>query len=399
MTLPLAVVAGALSNDPRQAAVAARTLGFAGLLFNAVSPGLDVTDLTGSGRREFRQVLSGQNRQLVGLQVDLGSKGMGPGADVDRLLSRLDKIFEAAAGLVAPLVCVEVGPLPEPPRAAVVKPAITPEQAGLILIPSMAAPAEVTPPVPMSPADVAFAAHVDAAAAELGVRADRYNVAVAFRSELASLAAVERMLSAARCPWFGLDLDPVNLLRDEWTTDEAFARLGPLVRHVRGKDAVCGADRRTKPASVGRGDTKWDRTLADLDAAGYHGWVTLDPNRPERPPRRRAGGAGVFEAARGLTGRPTRCRRSAAPPGTRAAVEAPATAGRPTAFRGRRRDRVRLKGRGRYNLPKSRVIRSAGPHAGRFRAAPTPRICGPGLLITVSQTSPVKMDGPTPGGG
>ena len=279
---PYAVVASALSSDPREAAAAARRGGFAGLLFDAFSSTLTIGDLSGTGRREFRHVLAGQDCQLVGLRVELGIKGFGPGADVDRLLAQFDAVLAAAAGLVAPLVVADVGPLPEPPPDAAPKPTVTPEQAGRILLPSFAPPAAPTAPPP--PLDAVHADAVDRAMAELGVRADRYSVVVAMRSELSSLAALDRTLRAARCPWFGVDLDPVSILRDAWDVDESFSRLGPLVRHVRARDAIRGTDRRTKPSTIGRGDTAWDHLLANLDAADYYGWLTLDPaDLPDRP--------------------------------------------------------------------------------------------------------------------
>ncbi|MDB5172196.1 MAG: hypothetical protein JWN51_969, partial [Phycisphaerales bacterium] len=121
------------------------------------------------------------------------------------------------------------------------------------------------------------------ALSEIGRLADRYSVVVAFRSDLASLAALERAVAQAACPWFGIDFDPVAVLRDEWEMDETFSRLGALVRHVRGRDAVKGADRRTRPAVVGQGDTDWGTLLANLDAADYHGWITIDPTElPDR---------------------------------------------------------------------------------------------------------------------
>ena len=283
----LAVTASALSSDPRQAITLARQLGFAGLLFDAFGSSLTVGELSATGRREFRHVLADQDRQLVGLRVDLGVKGFGPGADVDRLLSQFETVLAAAADLVAPLVVVDVGPLPEPPADAPPRPAVTAEQAGRILLPSMAAP---PPSPPAKPLDAAFAAAVDTATSALGVLADRYSVIVAMRSELSSTAALARTLSAARCPWFGVDLDPVSVLRDAWDLDETFSAVGPLVRHVRGRDAVAGADRRTKPTVVGRGDTKWDHLLSNLDAADYRGWVTMDPSDlPDRPAAATAG--------------------------------------------------------------------------------------------------------------
>ncbi len=253
----------------------ARRAGFGGILFDAFSPTLNVSDLSATGQREFRHLLSSQDCQLAGLRVDLGAKGFSPGADVDRLLSQLEDVMRSAAGLGTGLICIEAGPLPALARKKKPKPKIAPDDAGLILIPSgepePSEPIDESPPV-----DPAFVAQVDAAMAELGAKADRYNVMLAFRSELASFGALERALSAAGCPWFGVDLDPVAVLRDAWPADEIFSQLGPLIRHVRGRDAVCGAGRRTKPTSIGRGDTKWDEMLSNLEGAGYHGWITLD---------------------------------------------------------------------------------------------------------------------------
>jgi sugar phosphate isomerase/epimerase len=286
-TSKLSVVAAAVSNDPRHAPTRSRELGFSGLLFDAYASSLNIPDLSASGRREFRYVLSAQDQQLVGLRWDTGPKGFGPGADVDQALSRLDRVMEAAAGLVAPLVTVDLGLLPEPPPTEKPKPKITPEQAGLILLPTsadVAAARQPEAPAPSyPPPDPSFVSQVDGALTELGRRADRYGVTIAFRSELGSFSALERALKATACPWFGVDLDPVSVLRDEWDLDEVFSRLGSFFRHVRARDAVRGADRRTKPAVVGQGSVNWAELLSNLEAAGYAGWITVDPTElPDR---------------------------------------------------------------------------------------------------------------------
>lgn len=275
----LAVTSITFSNDAREAAQRAAVAGFAGLLFDAYSPALSLPELTQTGRREFRHVLAGQRVELVGLDGQLGAKGFGPEADVDRLMARIDRAMDAAAGLAAPLLCLDVGPLPQPPSGVRKKPAITPEQAGLIIIPTSAAtPPEPEPqPSAPSPAEVALKDHVNAAMVELGQRADRYNVTVAFRSSLAGFAALHEAIAAARCPWFGIDLDPVAMLREEMSGDEIFSMVGPLIRHVRIRDAVRGADRRTQTAVVGRGSVDWAGFLNQLDGAGYQGWKTVDP--------------------------------------------------------------------------------------------------------------------------
>ncbi|MDB5305623.1 MAG: Xylose isomerase-like barrel [Phycisphaerales bacterium] len=288
-SIQIGITAAALSDDPRQAPALARSLGFKGIQFDAYSNSFSIPDLAGSGRREFRHVLSSQDQELVGLRGELGARGLGPGADVDRILSKFAKALEAATDLASPLFCVDLGPLPAPAVTEAPKPKVTAELAGMILLPTTpAAPAPVAPAAP--PPDPAVVSQVDAALSEIGRLADRYSVVVAFRSDLASLAALERAVAQAACPWFGIDFDPVAVLRDEWNMDETFSRLGALVRHVRGRDAVKGADRRTRPAVVGQGDTDWGSLLANLDAADYRGWITIDPT--ELPDRNAAAVAG-----------------------------------------------------------------------------------------------------------
>jgi sugar phosphate isomerase/epimerase len=275
----IGIVAAALSTDPREAILRSRKMGFEGLVFDAYSPHLSLPELSQSGRREFRQVLSAQDQQLIALRADLEGKGFSPSTDIDRMLARVDRAMEAAAGMGTPLVCVDLGPLPEPARKPPSKPSVDPKQAGLIIIPTaeeiaVASRAQAKEEVP---ADTAFEASVDAALNELGRRADRYSAIVAFQSDLSSLAALERALRKADCPWFGVELDPVAILRDRWGTDEVFSRLGPHVRLVRARDAAVGHDRRTKPAAIDGGDVDWAQLLALLDEAGYNGWLALDP--------------------------------------------------------------------------------------------------------------------------
>jgi sugar phosphate isomerase/epimerase len=298
----LAVVATALGPDPRAAPRLARLAGFKGLLFDAWTSSLNIPDLSGSGRKELRNLLASEDQQLVGLRADVGPKGFGPGADVDRQIERLDRAMEAAAGLAAPLLCVDVGPLPEPVTAPRSKPTIKPEEAGLIIIPTAGeTPASIAGNEPRAhspPVDPAFVSQVTSALIELGVRADRYRVTVAFSSGLSSFAALNEALASARCPWFGVDLDPVAILRDAWSADEVLSALGPLLRHVRARDASLGADRRTQPAVIGLGSTDWGELLASLDGAGYQGSVTVDPTElPDRVAAARTGASHLRRAA------------------------------------------------------------------------------------------------------
>jgi sugar phosphate isomerase/epimerase len=279
---PFAISDHALGEDLRKAPLIARRLGAAGIQFQATTPRLDFTQLSASGRRELLHVLRGQDQQLVGLRFELGKQGFGPGADVDQLLARLDKVLEAAVALGSVIVCVDLGPLPPPPRRPPPVRTITQDEAGLILLPStlIAIPAPESTTMEHVPANIdpTFVAQVDAAMAELGGIADRYSATVACASELASFAAIAEVLRKANCSWFGVDLDPSAALRDAWSIDDIFAQLGPLVRHVRGRDAIGTLENtRTQPVVIGNGQIPWPTVLHNLDDAGYHGWITIDP--------------------------------------------------------------------------------------------------------------------------
>jgi sugar phosphate isomerase/epimerase len=271
---PLAIVAAAMDDDLRAAALAARNLGFAALQLDIRLGDLDLTQLSQSGRREVQFILRSRDLELASLRFDLGAKGFGPGADIDAAVDRIEQILQAGTGLDCSLVCIDLGPLPAPAEMEVAPSRISAEMAGDIIVPSAV---RMNSQNISAKFDAKFAASVDGALAELGRRADRHGIMIAFRSDLAGFAALDRALKASACPWFGIDLDPVAILRDDWSTDEIFSRLGDGIRHVRGRDALLGADRRTKPSAIGRGSVEWERLVVDLDAAGYNGWITIDP--------------------------------------------------------------------------------------------------------------------------
>jgi len=296
---PIAVVAAVYSEDPRIAARSAAAAGFGGLLFDAATSKIHLADLSASGLREFRHMLSAANVKLTGLRADLGPKGLAPGADVDRQLNAVENILRAAAALHAPVVCLDLGPLPADPQPPPPKPTITPQQAGLILIPTLsAAPAPESTGLRAIPTrvDPNFIAQVDGALAELGNRADRYGVPLAMHSELSSFAALVRALRAADCPWFGVTLDAVCALQDEWDMDQVFSATGPLLRNVRARDALRGDRQRIQPTPIGGGDVDWPHLLNNLYDAGYSGWITLDTTAlSDRPAAASAGRAYLLQ--------------------------------------------------------------------------------------------------------
>ena len=272
----ISILSDGLSSDVRQASQTARSMGFGGILFNVQTPQLSIPELSQTGRREFRHTLAAQELKLVGLAASLGPDGLGPKADVDRVIDHLDRAMRAAVDLAAPLLCLDLGPLAEPAREAKPRPKITPEQAGLIILPAEE-PAVEPSPASQAPVDQTLLTAVNTAMLELCNRAERYGCTIALRSSLASFAAIEHVIAAARCPWLGVDLDPVEMLADAWDIDEIFSRLGALIRHVRARDALSGTDHRTRPVVIGNGNVDWPSLLWHLDQSGYHSWLTIYP--------------------------------------------------------------------------------------------------------------------------
>ena len=274
-SLRLAVPARVFGDDLRASVAASRLAGFEGVQLDAVTRALDLTQLSQTGFRDLRHLLESQQQSAVALRAETGPDGLGPTADVDRVLDRADGVLRAAAALAVPVVCLDLGRLPPAPPTVVKKSKVTQAMAGFLILPEPVA--DEPEPVAVKPVDPRLVAHWQRAMGALAEIADRYGVMVAFSSALSSLAALDAVLRPVGCPWFGVDFDTVGLLRDEWTPGDAFDALGDAVRHVRARDAVVGEGGRTKSAILGRGDVAWRTTLELLDAAGYHSAVTIDP--------------------------------------------------------------------------------------------------------------------------
>ncbi len=270
--------------------------GFTGLQLDAASGAIDLPALSSTARREITRLFSSKDLQLTSIRIDLGSAGLGLGADVDRVLDRVDAILNAAAELNAAVVCVDLGRLPPVQRPVKAKPKVTADMAGLIIIPQSAQP-ELPDPEPMpTRIDPAILSHWQQAMGQLGEIADRYGSVLALASSLSSFTSLASILKQAGCPWFGIDFDPSMLLKDEWSLDEFFDELGSQIRHVRARDAIKGEDRRTKPTMIGRGDVAWRDVLQHLDGADYTGAITLDPSELTDPRAAAIGGLKQLKA-------------------------------------------------------------------------------------------------------
>ena len=314
--LTFAVTAAALSADLRVAAPLAKRMGFAGLSLDAVSTSLDLTRLGASAMREVRHVLSAAEQRPVAVRADLGGRGgrgLLAGSDLDRALASAEGAMDAArklagpgvVGSAVPVVCLDLGRIPNPPRPAA-DPTAPPtlqgaaggngraaDPFGLLILPTAADVAKLAgpPAAELSPPDPADVDALAAALHELAARADRHGVTLALSATLAPLAALAHAVASADAPPLSFDLDAAALSSDAMSPDEVFDALAPRLRHVRARDATAGVAGRSRPAPVGSGDVDWPELLALLRDADYRGALTLDP--ADLPDRRRAAASGL----------------------------------------------------------------------------------------------------------
>jgi sugar phosphate isomerase/epimerase len=279
MAMQISVLAHTFSNDIRIALESARRAEFQGVVLDPAVFG-SIVDSSQTARREIIALLNRFEQPLIAVDLHLSNTGFSPKGDLERELDRVSRAMDVARGLHGALVLVDLGQLPPAPDERAPAPKIDPGLLGKLILPDTVAPKSTAAPIPR---DEAFESSLQTALRELGTRCDRASCRVAFRSSLGSFASLYFALSQVDCPWFGVDLDPLLMLADEWPGDEIFSRLGKQLAHVRGRDGLKGTGNRVSPTTIGKGVVDWRELTGQLRDADYRGAITIDaidlPNR------------------------------------------------------------------------------------------------------------------------
>jgi L-ribulose-5-phosphate 3-epimerase len=238
--LKLAIVAESTGLPLRTALVKASVLGCRGIQFDAVGE-LAPDQLTGTGRREFKNLLRSHNFELAALNVPLRR-----GLDVlDDLHPRLDYIRKAMTlsyDLGASLV---VAPFPElskskderDPRANALKESLI----------------------------------------DLGRFGDRTGCRLALEGGIDPGDALRAYLEPFDCGSLTVCYDPANFLLNGHDPLTSLAALGRFVSYAHARDAriARNAGGGTE-VPLGAGDIEWMALVATLESLGYSGYLAVE---------------------------------------------------------------------------------------------------------------------------
>lgn len=255
--------------DLRGALAEAGRLGFVGASIAARA--LNPRELSQTGRREVRHLLSSHNLAGAALRFNLPGKGLTPDLDADRFLDRLRLCLELARDCGFECLACDLGAIPRAPETAPLPRPIDPGMLGALILPETSDALPVEPARPLTEKERAQAGSVNDILREAGGVADRVGVPVALGAGLARTHDLVVLLADAACPLFGRELDPAASLEE---TPPDLVAIEPPLFHVRGTDAHA-AGGKTRSAPPGEGDVNWPALLEALRDGDYHGFITL----------------------------------------------------------------------------------------------------------------------------
>lgn len=253
LTLKIGIQTASLRLPIRKALQTAAELGVDAVEIDArneLQPGA----VSQTGLRQFRKLLDDFNLKVsaIGFQT---RRGYDVEEDLDRRVAATKQAMQLAHGLGAGVVINQVGPVP---------PVLTDEESDdddrrrwRLLVQVLT--------------DLAhFGQHAGALlAAETGTETGE---------DLARLLAV--------CPegLIAVNLDPANLIINDFSPAEAIAALGPNIAHVHINDAVADRSRgRGLEVPIGRGMADFPNLFALLEEHDYRGYLTIRRNESDDP--------------------------------------------------------------------------------------------------------------------
>jgi sugar phosphate isomerase/epimerase len=241
--LKIAIVAASTGLSVREALVVAARAGARGVEVDAVGP-LAPDQITGTGRREFRNLLRSFELELAAVNVPM-RRGLDIGADLQPRIERVRKAMTLAVDLGARRCVVPSPKIPEDEtaqRTQFLREALT--------------------------AIATFGDRVGCfAALEIG-----FDAAEKVKSYIASFDTGSLKVT----------YDPANFLMHGHDPLANLTPLAGLVEHVHARDArFAGVSRGLQEVPVGAGDVDWLALTATLQVINFDGFVAVKRDQGE----------------------------------------------------------------------------------------------------------------------
>jgi L-ribulose-5-phosphate 3-epimerase len=256
--MKIAVRLESLGLPLRAALEQAARMGAAGAQVDAAGD-LSPERLSGTGRREFVNLLSSLNLQLSALNCPL-RRGLDMAEDQQPRLERVRKTMTLSYDLGARVAIVE---LPRIPDDLNEEPSPQPTRAGGLILASA--------PLAANPATV-----LRESLADLGKFGDRIGASLALEFGLDAADRVAAYLARFDTGALGVDYDPANMFLSGFDPIQSLTPLRGRILHVQARDARrSGVTRTGAEVALGAGDIDWMTLIAVLDSLEYRGWVSV----------------------------------------------------------------------------------------------------------------------------
>src|SRR5262245_41817530 len=260
----IAVHLGSLVLPLRAALDQAARLGAAGVQVDAAGD-LSPEKLSGTGRREFVNLLRSLNLQLSALNCPL-RRGLDIAEDQQPRLERVQKAMALSYDLGAKITIVEMPRIPDEPKE---EPAAPASVGGLLL---------AAAPLAANPAKVLLESLND-----LGKFGDRVGAGLALEIGLDPADKVAAYLARFDCGALGVNYDPANMYLNGFDPIQSLTPLHGRILHVQARDARrSGVSRTGAEATLGAGDIDWMTLVAVLASLEYSGFISVKRDSGEQ---------------------------------------------------------------------------------------------------------------------
>jgi sugar phosphate isomerase/epimerase len=235
--LRISITLETLGLPLRTAVGVAVKAGCEGLVFDATGT-LSPAQLSDTGRREIRQLVSSHRLQLVALRCPL-RRGLDELDSLDARLERLKQALMLANDLGPRLVLIGIGPIPEKE-------------------------------------DDPVRQRMKSALGDLVRYADQIGSRIALDAGFEPPQVLLGLLRSFDTGSLGVSVDPAVFLMEKLPPEGTLRALAGSVWHSYARDAVQRRlDRSGREVPLGQGDIDWLSWLASLEEIGYAGWLTI----------------------------------------------------------------------------------------------------------------------------